>query len=141
MKISFKLFEKSRRDEIIVARHISAGSEARAQIEFRQERHHRMPFLTELRRRFCSLIPSTHVLGYCSRVPDGTFLAHKTLAYQITQRSFAARTIASPSLHWNAAANCGRFESGPLTRNLGNGCGSVFVNSRASSGRMLVAQP
>src|SRR5437763_6991440 len=73
MKISFKLFEKSRRDEIIVARHISAGSEARAQIEFRQERHHRMPFLTELRRGFCSLAPSTDVLGYCYIVPDGTF--------------------------------------------------------------------
>src|SRR5207302_5553296 len=61
--------------------------------------------------------------------------------YQITQRSFSGRTIGSPSLHWNAAANCGRFESGPLTRNFASGCGSELTKSRASSGRMLVAHP
>src|SRR5216684_3374932 len=55
--------------------------------------------------------------------------------YQITQRSFAGRTIASPSLHWNAAANCGVFERGPFTRNLFRGCGSCRASSRANSGR------
>src|SRR5436190_2087804 len=63
------------------------------------------------------------------------------LHYQIWQRSFSGRTIGSPALQENAAANCGMFERGPLTLNFGSGCGSTLVNMRASSGLLLVAQP
>src|SRR5258705_8365537 len=61
--------------------------------------------------------------------------------YQIWQRSFSGRTIASPTLHENAAANCGRFDNGPFTRNFGNGCGSRSASIRADSGRIFVAHP
>src|SRR6185295_16991670 len=61
--------------------------------------------------------------------------------YQITQRLSVGRTIASPSLQPNACANAGTFDSGPFTRNLGIGCGSTLISSRAVSGRMFVAQP
>src|SRR4029077_19386929 len=71
----------------------------------------------------------------------GTLAYARVCGYQIAQRSFSGRTIGSPSLHWNAAANCGRFESGPLTRNLFSGCGSWRAIRRAISGRMLTAQP
>ena len=59
-----KLFGKSRRHGIIVARHVSSGSRAREHIESREGRHAVMPSLTGLRRGFYSLAPSTDVLGY-----------------------------------------------------------------------------
>lgn len=70
MRWSKKLFEKSRRDAIAVARHVSAGSEARERIESREGRH-LMSSLPGLRRDFSYLIPSTDVLGYCCVVPTG----------------------------------------------------------------------
>src|SRR5436309_1480053 len=60
--------------------------------------------------------------------------------YQIWQRSSGGRTIASPTLHWNASAKAGVLESGALTRKRSSGCGSVFTLRRAASGRMLPAQ-
>src|SRR2546429_6362604 len=67
------LFEKSRRDGITVARHVSAGSG--------QERTNRVPSGTASRyvvpdgtlQMLLLSIPSTDVLGYCSIVPTGLF--------------------------------------------------------------------
>src|SRR5690349_8080221 len=57
-------------------------------------------------------------------------------SYQTTH--CACRTILSPGLHANAAANSGRFDIGPSTRKCGGECGSVCARTRATSGRTLV---
>src|SRR6266436_6493421 len=65
------------------------------------------------------------------------------LRYQILQA--CSRTIASPFLQLKAPANSAIFESGPLPRNLGSGCGLVLAINRANSIRSLAphtcAQP
>ena len=43
----------------------------------------------------------------------GLFVTPMTRDYQITTWASPSRTIASPALHWNAAANAGRFEGAP----------------------------
>ena len=45
--------------------------------------------------------------------------------YQIRALMLALLTIGSPSLHPNALANSGMFDSGPLTRKRPGECGSV----------------
>src|ERR1017187_1100060 len=55
--------------------------------------------------------------------------------YQISHRLPPPGTIGTPSLHWNAWANSGRFESGPLTRYFGGECGLVATSRRSDSGR------
>ena len=56
--------------------------------------------------------------------------------HQTSQRSAPCRTIGASSLHSNAALNSGRFDSGPLTRNLAIGCGSPCTIVRCVSGRI-----
>ncbi len=58
--------------------------------------------------------------------------------YHTVQASL--RTILSPGLHENAAANSGKLESGPLTRNFAGECGSVATRRRAYSSRRLMHQ-
>src|SRR5438876_6948770 len=58
--------------------------------------------------------------------------------YQILQA--CSRTIASPFLQPKAFANSALFESGPLPRNLGSGCGLVLAINRAYSIRSLEPQ-
>src|SRR5215469_11291487 len=53
--------------------------------------------------------------------------------YQILQAW--SRTMGSPFLHPKAFAKASKFETGPLPRKRGNGCGSVLVCRRAASGR------
>src|SRR6266513_6283667 len=60
------------------------------------------------------------------------------LGYQILQA--CSRTIASPFLQPKALANSAIFESGPLPRNLGSGCGLVLAINRAYSIRSLAPQ-
>ena len=50
-------------------------------------------------------------------------LSHPASSYQIWQLSL--RTIAVPAAQWNAARNSGMFDSVPMTRSRGFGCGSV----------------
>ena len=47
-------------------------------------------------------------------------------AYQIFTCLAAARTIASPVLHWNALAKVGMFDGAPIARNFIGECGSAF---------------
>jgi serpin B len=56
-------------------------------------------------------------------------------AHQTSQRLSFGRTIGEPSLHEKAAANSGRFESGPRTRYFGGECGFVEARRRSASGR------
>src|SRR5438477_12763263 len=58
--------------------------------------------------------------------------------YQILQA--CSRTIDSPFLQPKALANSAIFESGPLPRNLGSGCGLVLAINRAYSIRSLATQ-
>src|SRR6266403_653404 len=60
------------------------------------------------------------------------------LGYQILQA--CSRTMASPFLQPKALANSAIFESGPLPRNLGSGCGLVLAINRAYSIRSLAPQ-
>ena len=53
--------------------------------------------------------------------------------YQTSQRFSAGRTIGASAGHSNAFWNSGRFESGPITRNLPIGCGSLCTISRCVS--------
>src|SRR5437879_1415238 len=61
-----------------------------------------------------------------------------TSCYQILQACW--RTIGSPFLQPKALANSAIFESGPLPRNLGSGCGLVLAINRANSIRSLEPQ-
>ena len=45
--------------------------------------------------------------------------------YQIFGIRLSGRTIGSPGLHPNAAANCGMFMSGPFARHASGACGST----------------
>src|SRR6266508_3298724 len=58
-------------------------------------------------------------------------------SYQIRQRS--ERTIGSPALQPNAAANSGMFEGAPIARKRPSGWGFVLVCKRSNSGRPFVA--
>src|SRR6267154_2287403 len=60
------------------------------------------------------------------------------LDYQILQ--VCSRTIGSPFLQAKALANSAMFDSGPLPRNLGSGCGLVLAIKRAYSIRSLAPQ-
>src|SRR2546423_971767 len=55
-------------------------------------------------------------------------------AYQITGRTESGRTIASPGLQPKAAANSGRFDSGPFVLQRDGECGSVLMRRRIASG-------
>src|SRR2546429_6368755 len=60
------------------------------------------------------------------------------LGYQILQA--CSRTIGWPFLQPKALRNSAIFESGPLPRNLGSGCGLVVAINRAYSIRSLAPQ-
>src|SRR6266508_4292895 len=59
------------------------------------------------------------------------------IPHQIRQRS--ERTIGSPALQPNAAANSGRFEGAPIARKRPSGWGFVLVCKRSNSGRAFIA--
>ena len=66
-----------------------------------------------------------------------TRIAHSTIRfYQILALSPKGLTIPSPSLHPNACANSGMFDSGPITRNFAIGCGSPCTIKRYCSIRI-----
>ena len=50
-----------------------------------------------------------------------------SLAYQATQRFSGGLTMADPALQSKAFWNSGEFDSGPITRYLAVGCGSVLT--------------
>src|SRR3546814_4148538 len=53
--------------------------------------------------------------------------------HQICMRMSPLRTILSPGLQWNAAANAGRFDTAPLVRNSLGACGSLLTISFSES--------
>src|SRR4051794_18137506 len=77
---------------------------------------------------------SNRIETNCATQPHPSIRLH----HQILQTF--SRTIASPFLQPNAFANSAMFESGPFPRNCGKGCGLVFVNNRAYSGRVFAPQ-
>src|ERR1700694_2450001 len=60
--------------------------------------------------------------------------------YQITGLTDSGRTIGSPGLQPNAAANCGMFETGPLVLHCPGECESVLIRTRCDSGVMFCLQ-
>src|SRR5712664_1058994 len=75
--------------------------------------------------------PSRSLQQTCCALPAA-------LDYQILHA--CSRTIDSPFLQPKAFANSAIFESGPLPRNLGSGCGLVLAINRAYSIRSLAPQ-
>src|SRR6266403_842631 len=76
--------------------------------------------------------------GPPSNSPSDLLRFSIALGYQILQA--CSRIIDSPFVQPNALANSAIFESGPLPRNLGSGCGLVLAINRAYSIRSLAPQ-
>src|SRR5689334_24995424 len=57
------------------------------------------------------------------------------MRYQTAHRVSVCRTISASALQAKACWNSGEFESGPMTRNFGTGCGSALRSEERRVGK------